>query len=82
MKMSRMHVGLGRADQIKARDHHSRNRARREKGMRPFLRGPRIKEQVKNEELERAKLMSAGRELFRKWYIVAGGRDAAEAEED
>lgn len=50
--------------------------------MRPFLRGPRIKEQVKNEELERAKLMSAGRELFRKWYIVAGGRDAAEAEED
>lgn len=49
MKMSRIHVGLGRADQIKARDHRGRNRARREKGMRPFLRGPRIKEQVKNE---------------------------------
>lgn len=66
VKMHRMQVDLGRADEIKVEIIPAG--IQEKEGHEAIPRGPRIKEQVKNEELEPAKLTTEGQKLFWKWF--------------
>lgn len=65
VKMCGTRMDLGRADEIKVETIPAGIQER--EGHEAILRGQRIKEQVKNEELERAKL-TEGQKLFWKWF--------------